>query len=97
MSSSDETGVRLRLRFEGNWVESDKIITIPTGSWRFQRPVTRLDKCCQCGQCYIFCPTGSILEKEDRFAIDLKNCKGCGICARVCPNAAISMIEEPDE
>ena len=94
MSKSPETDIQLKLRYEGNWVETDRVLVIPTGKWRFQRPVPKAEKCCQCGRCYLLCPTGSVHEEEDRFVIDLENCKGCGICASVCPNIAIAMVKE---
>jgi pyruvate ferredoxin oxidoreductase delta subunit len=45
--------------------------------------------------CYIFCPEGCIIEKEDGFfEADLDYCKGCGICAHECWPLAIKMVEE---
>lgn len=86
--------IKLKLKYTGNWVDIDKVACIPTGLWRFQRPVNNLSKCCTCGQCHLLCPTGSIREEEHEFHIDLSNCKGCGICASVCPNSAIVMLKE---
>jgi 2-oxoacid:acceptor oxidoreductase delta subunit (pyruvate/2-ketoisovalerate family) len=65
-----------------------------TGDWRAQRPVTNTQKCCQCGWCYLFCPTGSISDKGTHFEANLDYCKGCGICARVCLVQAIVMVRE---
>ncbi|MDY6972071.1 MAG: 4Fe-4S binding protein, partial [Thermodesulfobacteriota bacterium] len=57
--------------------------------------VIKFPKCCQCGWCYLYCPTGSIaITEHERFTIDLTYCKGCGICASVCPVDAIMMVEE---
>lgn len=82
-------------RFEGPWADpAAKMLDVKTGSWRYQRPVTRRGKCCQCGTCYFFCPTGSIESHGTYFSADLDYCKGCGICAKVCPINAIVMVRE---
>jgi len=89
--------MQFKLKYEGNWVESERVVSLPTGLWRFQKPVMKTGKCCQCGWCYIFCPTGSVHEKDGYFVVDLENCKGCGVCASVCPNYAIAMVKEAVE
>lgn len=53
--------------------------------------------CNDCGNCLLYCPDMSILEKTagngaPGFHSDY--CKGCGICARECPRGIITMIEE---
>ena len=56
----------------------------------------RCGMCDHCGNCYIFCPDGSISEQEEG-ALNLINydyCKGCGICANECPVAIIEMEKE---
>ena len=65
-----------------------------TGEWRSQRPVTKAEKCRQCGWCSIFCPSGCIREREYFFSADLDYCKGCGVCASVCPARAIAIVRE---
>jgi len=66
-----------------------------TGDWRSQRPIFDLDKCTDCGLCYVFCPEGCIWQDDDgNFAANLYYCKGCGICAKECPTKAITMVEE---
>ncbi len=54
--------------------------------------------CNDCGNCLLFCPDMSILEKvaEDTETpgFDSEHCKGCGICARECPRGIIEMTEE---
>jgi pyruvate ferredoxin oxidoreductase delta subunit len=85
------------IKHEACWAELIHTMSVPTGTWRFQRPVINERKCCLCGWCHIFCPTGSILEKAERFIVDLDYCKGCGVCSFICPNAAIRMVKEPTE
>ena len=51
-------------------------------------------KCSRCGWCYVYCPTGSVIEEATYFSINLDYCKGCGICASVCPNYAIALVRE---
>ena len=85
--------MELNLKYE-DIVELGKIIALPTGLWRYQKPVINVSKCSQCGWCYIYCPTGSITQEANCFSVDLNFCKGCGICASVCPTNAIAMIGE---
>ncbi len=89
--------MQFRSKFEGPWATPELMFVIKTGEWRFQRPVTKVDKCRQCGWCYIFCPTGCIEEKGTYFTANLDFCKGCGICARICPGKAIKIIREEEE
>lgn len=77
-------------------IELKKIVALPTGLWRYQRPVMNAAKCSQCGWCYIFCPTGSIIQEATRFSVNMDYCKGCGICASVCPNYAIAFVREDE-
>ncbi|MEE4354653.1 MAG: 4Fe-4S binding protein [Desulfatiglans sp.] len=87
--------MKFKLKYEGPWAEIEKTLDMPTGNWRYSRPVIKFPKCCQCGWCYLYCPTGSIaITEHERFTIDLTYCKGCGICASVCPVDAIMMVEE---
>jgi 2-oxoacid:acceptor oxidoreductase delta subunit (pyruvate/2-ketoisovalerate family) len=89
-----DLGIKYRTEFETSWATPEKMLILDTGDWRFQRPVTKIGKCCQCGWCFIFCPTGCIEEKESYFTANLDYCKGCGICAQVCPRDAIMMVRE---
>jgi pyruvate ferredoxin oxidoreductase delta subunit len=61
------------------------------GSWRTVRPVIDFEKCVHCGQCYLYCPDGTISKD---LIIDYGFCKGCGICAKVCKKNAIGMERE---
>jgi len=68
-----------------------------TGDWRTEKPIIDLDKCNQCGLCYLFCPDAAIeLNGEGYPEADLFYCKGCGICATECPKKAITMVEEEE-
>ena len=89
--------MQFRLKYEICSVEPDGRMVMPTGSWRYQRPVTKVNKCCQCGWCYLWCPTGSIEDNGSHFAADLTYCKGCGLCASVCPNDAIMLVREEQD
>ncbi len=86
--------VKFRSKYEGPWAEPESLHALPTGEWRYQRPVIKADKCCQCGWCFIYCPTGCIEDKGSYFTANLGYCKGCSICARVCPVYAIRMVRE---
>ncbi len=80
--------------FEGPWSTPKEPLDIKTGEWRSQRPVTKSEKCRQCGWCFIFCPAGCIREGSHHFSADLDYCKGCGVCAGVCPARAITLGRE---
>jgi len=68
-----------------------------TGGWRTYMPVHDAEKCTHCLLCWILCPDGAIIVKDEKWTgFDLKHCKGCGICAEECPPKikAITMIQE---
>jgi len=71
-----------------------KFVDTKTGNWRTQRPIINVEKCCRCGWCYLYCPTGCVEEKDAYFAVNLDYCKGCAICARECSVNAIEMVAE---
>ncbi len=85
--------MKLESPYEGPWGPIRSVGT-NVADWRYQRPVIRVGKCCQCGLCYIYCPTGSIRDMGNYFAADLDYCKGCGICSRICPVRAIEVVRE---
>lgn len=80
--------------YQQAWADSEELFSVDTGDWRAERPVVKASKCCHCGACYLFCPTGSIKDIGNHFEADLTYCKGCGICARECPVNAIRMLAE---
>ena len=82
--------------YEGPWADPKHLKKLPTGEWRSKRPVAKVTKCRQCGWCFIFCPVGSIKEKDTHFMAHLDQCKGCGTCAQVCPAHAITMVKEEE-
>ena len=84
-------------KYASPWASPEKLHTLNTGDWRYQRPLTKADKCSRCATCYVFCPVGCIREMGGWYAADMGNCKGCGICAGVCPTQAIRMIREARE
>jgi pyruvate ferredoxin oxidoreductase gamma subunit len=82
-------------QFESPWVDAHKMLTIPTGDWRFRVPVLDKETCRQCGWCQLSCPLGCLRPEADGyFHPDLTYCKGCGICAHECPAYAIRMMTE---
>ena len=57
-----------------------------TGSWRTYRPVWHADNCIHCLRCWILCPEGAFIVRDEKVTgIDYDHCKGCGICNRECP------------
>lgn len=67
-----------------------------TGNWRTAgRPVTQIDKCTQCGLCWLLCPDMAYEKNaEGYYDWDARYCKGCAICLEACPRGAIGMKGE---
>jgi len=65
-----------------------------TGEWRYRKPLIDLEKCNQCGVCWMYCPDTAVRPKGESFTILYKYCKGCGICAEECPKGAILLVSE---
>jgi len=93
--SAGPQSIPFESKFESPWTDVQKMLTIPTGDWRFRVPVLDKETCRQCGWCQISCPLGCLkLEADGYFHPDLTYCKGCGICAHECPAYAIRMMTE---
>lgn len=86
--------MKYRLKYEAPFADIERIYNVPTGTWRYKRPVIRTRKCARCGWCHLYCPGGSMIQREGRMHVDLNFCKGCGLCAKVCPSGAIIMVKE---
>lgn len=84
----------IKTKYGGPWAVGPELLTLDVGDWKAQHPVVNRSKCCHCGTCYLFCPTGCIEDKEAYFEADLNFCKGCGVCAAECPATAIAMVRE---
>lgn len=69
-----------------------------TGGWRTFIPIFDMEKCIDCGNCWIYCPDISIIIEEKKgkrvYSANMDYCKGCGICANECPTKAIEMVLE---
>ncbi|GCC10186.1 pyruvate synthase subunit PorD [archaeon] len=65
-----------------------------TGGWRIFKPVINMEKCIDCGSCWIFCPDASIVKEGSEYKVNLDYCKGCGICSNECPSGAIGLVME---
>ena len=85
--------------YQGPWMDinTNCKLTIKVSEWRYQKPVVVIDKCCHCGTCEIFCPTGCIVSHETYCGADLEYCKGCGVCVRECPSNAVKMVSEGEQ
>ncbi len=80
-------------KYAGPWVDIERnaLLTHTVGEWKTRSPEVEQSLCTHCGQCYLYCPTGCIEDKENYFEANLDFCKGCGICVRVCGAGAIKM------
>ncbi|MDA3822327.1 MAG: 4Fe-4S binding protein [Bacteroidales bacterium] len=66
-----------------------------TGTWRTWKPEWHNEECIHCLTCWVLCPEGAFILKEETDAngkiknkisgINYYHCKGCGLCARECP------------
>ncbi len=75
------------LSYDPGWSKDNK-----TGAWRTIRPELDLEKCNDCGLCWLFCPEGCITRGT--WEIDYEYCKGCGICGQECKRGAITLERE---
>lgn len=83
--------------YEAPWSDTkdNRYQVVPTGTWRFQRPVVEKEKCVKCSICATYCPIQCIKpDSEGYFIANYDYCKGCGVCANECPKDAISMRME---
>ena len=89
--------MKFRSKHENSWFTAGAVLGRPVSGWRYVRPVVDKAKCNSCGWCYLYCPTGCIVEEGDFYVANLDFCKGCGICANECPKKAIEMVDEEAE
>ena len=89
--------MKFRTKYEGPCVDYPGAVFAMPPQARFQRPEVKTDKCCHCGTCYLFCPTGCINDQGTYFAPNILYCKGCGICVKECPVHAITLVREEVE
>ncbi len=61
---------------------------------RSRRPIIDYEKCTNCALCWVFCPDGAVMHRNDKYEINYEYCKGCGICAEECNPEAITMRDE---
>ncbi len=47
------------------------------------------EECINCGACDDSCPTGAIVEKGEKRAIEAETCVDCGACVDTCGVGAI--------
>lgn len=86
-----------RVKLKTDYVSpvAEDLFIVSTGDWRYQRPVTDLNRCRMCTNCWLMCPTNSRYSTGSHFETDLTYCKGCGVCANECAAGAVKMVEEP--
>jgi len=89
--------MQFRGKYENSWFKAGPVLGRPVSGWRYTKPVITLEKCNDCGWCFLYCPTGCIKEEDEHFVINLDFCKGCGICAHECPKGAIEIVDEEAE
>jgi len=61
--------------------------------WRIDKPVHNNNICINCFNCWVYCPDGAILARDEKLAgVDYQHCKGCGVCVDVCPTNPKSLL-----
>ena len=61
--------------------------------WRIDKPVHNSSICINCFNCWVYCPDGAIMERDDKLnGVDYAHCKGCGVCVDVCPTNPKSLL-----
>ncbi len=61
--------------------------------WRINKPVHNSDVCINCFNCWVYCPDGAILARNEKLTgVDYVHCKGCGVCVEVCPTNPKSLL-----
>ncbi|HIY44040.1 MAG TPA: 4Fe-4S dicluster domain-containing protein [Candidatus Helicobacter avistercoris] len=68
--------------------------------WRVQKPVHNNNICINCFNCWVYCPDGAILARDEKLSgVDYVHCKGCGVCVQVCPTnpKSLLMFDENEE
>lgn len=65
-----------------------------TGDWRVFKPEILVEKCNDCGVCWLYCPDAAISRGEKHPFINYELCKGCLICATECPFKAIRVVKD---
>lgn len=68
--------------------------------WRVQKPVHNNNICINCFNCWVYCPDGAIIAREEKLSgVDYVHCKGCGVCVQVCPTnpKSLLMFDENEE
>lgn len=86
--------MQFKTEFDAAWAYPTKLFVVNVSEWRYMKPEVKKSKCCRCGICSLYCPTGCIEDMGKYFDVNLNHCKGCGLCSRTCPVHAIRMVME---
>lgn len=72
--------------------DADAILPLPQGA-PYGAVVVDTDACTLCLSCVSLCPSGALVENEDRPELRFQEdaCLQCGLCANVCPEKAITL------
>lgn len=71
----------------------DSSFTASVAHWRVEKPVHNSQVCINCFNCWVYCPDGAILARDEKLAgVDYVHCKGCGVCVDVCPTNPKSLL-----
>ncbi|MBU3948295.1 MAG: DUF362 domain-containing protein [Proteobacteria bacterium] len=58
-----------------------------------QRPLADNSLCRLCGECWKYCPAGSIAYDKEKIIFDYEKCIRCYCCIEVCPEGALKAVE----
>lgn len=72
---------------------SVKISDVPTGTWRYHRPVIRHDDCVKCGICAEYCPCGVIEKSTTRWSLIIHTARAAASAPPSRPKAIDFVLE----
>ena len=98
---SSEDGIKVQEKLPENRAYTENSTKqASVAHWRVQKPVHNNNICINCFNCWVYCPDGAILARDEKLSgVDYVHCKGCGVCVQVCPTnpKSLLMFDENEE
>ncbi len=83
---------RLAVKSLASAMPTAPVIALPDGA-PYGAVIVNSDACTLCLSCVSLCPTGALIDNEDKPQLSFKEdaCLQCGICRSACPESAITL------